>query len=198
MWQEQTRGLGLLWYSIWHKTKTKEKYQNQTTKVMIHKYILTLYTLTLAKSTNNIYTKQSTDPYLTFWICKCAEIVVWVKEEWKRRKLQCMRDPDKTPAEYIWPRQKMRYDIRDPDMIATWRVVHHNLKIEFLRLGFTFSKPSLWNSISMWHPRGSNNTNIELMRLVYENRVYKTRFPRVHQPRWKSKNTKTEPQRLGL
>ena len=60
----------------WHKTKTKEKYQNQTTKVMIHKYILTLYTLTLAKSTNNIYTKQSTDPYLTFWICKCAEIVV--------------------------------------------------------------------------------------------------------------------------
>ena len=41
-----------------HKTKTKEKYQNQTTKVMIHKYILTLYTLTLAKSTNTIYTKQ--------------------------------------------------------------------------------------------------------------------------------------------
>ena len=46
-----------------HKTKTKEKYQNQTTTVMIHKYILTLYTLTLAKSTNTIYTKQSTDPY---------------------------------------------------------------------------------------------------------------------------------------
>ena len=37
-----------------HKTKTKEKYQNQTTTVMIHKYILTLYTLTLAKSTNTI------------------------------------------------------------------------------------------------------------------------------------------------
>ena len=50
----------------WHKTKTKKKYQNQTTKVMIHKYILTLYTLTLAKSTNTIYTKQSIDPYLTF------------------------------------------------------------------------------------------------------------------------------------
>ena len=36
-----------------HKTKTKEKYQNQTTKVMIHKYILTLYTLTLANTLNN-------------------------------------------------------------------------------------------------------------------------------------------------
>ena len=135
--------MGLLWYSIWHKTKTKEKYQNQTTKVMIHKYILLLYTLTLAKSTNTVYTKQSTDPYLTFWMCKCAEIVVWVREEWKRRKLQCMR-PRQNPC---WirmrPRQKMRSDIRDPDMIATWRVVHHNLKIEFLRLGFTFSKPSL-------------------------------------------------------
>ena len=57
-----------------HKTKTKEKYQNQTTTVMIHKYILTLYTLTLAKS-YTIYTKQSIDPYLTFWMCKCAEIV---------------------------------------------------------------------------------------------------------------------------
>ena len=129
MWQEQTRGLGLLWYSIWHKTKTKEKYQNQTTKGMIHKYILTL-----AKSTNTIYTKQSTDPYLTFWMCKCAEIVEWVREGWRRRKLQCMRDLDKTPTEYVWPRQEMRSDIRDPDMIVTWRVVYHNLKIEFLRL----------------------------------------------------------------
>ena len=57
------------------KTKTKEKYQNQTKNTYpCYKYILTLYTLTLAKSTNTIYTKQSTDPYLTFWMCKCAEI----------------------------------------------------------------------------------------------------------------------------
>ena len=127
------------------------------------------------------------------WDCCMSER--GVKEE----KTSVYERPRQNPC---WirmrPRQKMRYDIRDPNMIATWRVVHHNLKIEFLRLGFTFSKPSLWNSISMWHPRGSNNTNIELMRLVYENRVYETRFPRVHQPRWKSKNTKTEPQRLGL
>ena len=34
-------------------------------------------------------------------------------------------------TKYVWLRKKMRYDdIRDPDMIAMWRVVHHNLKIE--------------------------------------------------------------------
>ena len=52
----------LLCYSIWHKTKTKEKYQNQKTKVMIHKYILKLYTPTLANTLNNQQT------YLTFWM----------------------------------------------------------------------------------------------------------------------------------
>ena len=125
-----------------HKTKTKEKYQNQTTTVMIHKYILTLYTLTLAKSTNTIYTKQSTDPYLTFWMCKCAEIVVWVRGGVKEEKTTmsvgvsllnvCMR-----------PRQKIRSDIETQTWLPRGVLVHHNLKIEFLRLSFTFSKPSL-------------------------------------------------------
>ena len=49
-------------------------------------------------------------------------------------------------AKYVLPRKKKKRsdDLRDPDMIiATWRVVHHNLKIESQRLGFTLSKPSL-------------------------------------------------------
>ena len=43
------------------------------------------------------------------------------------------------------PEKKNRSDdIRDPDMIiATWRVVYHNFKIESQRLIFPLRKPSL-------------------------------------------------------
>ena len=44
------------------KQKTKEKYQNQATKLMIHKYILKIYTPTLANTLKNQQT------YLTFWM----------------------------------------------------------------------------------------------------------------------------------
>ena len=58
-----------------------------------------------------------------------------VKEEKSLNALLNTYDPEK---------KNRSDDIRDPDMIiATWRVVHHNLKIESQRLSFTLSKPSL-------------------------------------------------------
>ena len=86
-----------------HKTKTKEKYQNQTKNTYPwYKYILTLYTLTLAKS-YTIYTKQSTDPYLTFWMCKCVEIVVWVRGGVKEEKTTM--SVGVSPAECVYETQ---------------------------------------------------------------------------------------------
>ena len=61
-----------------------------------------------------------------------------MREESKRRKVHEMLntyDPEK---------KKRSDDIRDPDMIiATWRVVYHNFKIESQRLVFPLRKPSL-------------------------------------------------------
>ena len=90
------------------KEKSKDKYQTKQQKSW-YKYILTLYTLTLAKSTKTIYTKQPTrewDPYLTWgcamWVLGCMRVRGGVREGkttmsvgivWERRS---ERGEDKT------------------------------------------------------------------------------------------------------
>ena len=69
----------------------------------------------------------------------------------------------------------------DPDMIKRRELLH--FKIEFLRLGFTFSKLSLWDSRSMCKshgacPRGNRVTFTFSKPSLWDSRSMKTRFPR--------------------
>ena len=121
------------------KLKTNIKPNNKShDKYPWYKYILTLYTLTLAKSTNTMYTKQPINPYLTWGCANVLGLYEW-EREWEREDYNecwdCMRERgSEREGKTCWmcmtqeTQTKNQIWYRDPDMIATWSNISPQFK----------------------------------------------------------------------